>query len=260
MSDAFTTTPKNNAPNNEQNERLAKWSERWTNNMLGWHLDDVNETLVKYGSHILPDEDDTCSEEGVRIFVPLCGKTKDMSYLASHKRVEVVGLDGIRRALEEFAKEQPSLEIQSAEPSDKYERFKGKGITLLKGDFFGLDENFAGGRFDGIWDRASIVAIQPDLREKYVETISKVIKPGGAILLAALERRTGSEEGMTAGPPFSVSEAEVRRLYEGQHWVESVQLLEEIDQFARNPADKERFGKSGVTSMIELVFLIKAKE
>lgn len=230
--------------------------------MTGWHSADVNESLVKHGkSHILPDNDDACPEEGIRILVPLCGKTVDLAYLALKESVDVVvGVDGIRRALEELAKEQPSLEIEAIEANEKYERFQGKSISLLRGDFFDLDETTAGGKFDAVWDRASIIAIQPELREQYVETISKVLKPGGMILLSALERRTGSEEGRKAGPPFSVSEAEVRRLYEGQDWVQSVQLLEEIDQFERKPADKERFGSSGVTSMYELVFVIKAKE
>ena len=187
---------------------------------------------------------DTCSEdEGVKILVPLCGKTIDLAHLASQKHVQVVGVDGIRKALETFTKEHPSLEIEPVSPCDKFERFKGKDIELLKGDFFDLDETTTGGRFDAIWDRASIIAIQPELRELYVETISKVLKPGGTLLLSALERRTGTEEGINAGPPFSVSEKEVRRLYESQDWVESVELLEEIDQFERKPSDKERFSQ-----------------
>lgn len=258
MSTPFAAAPKETAPKDEQDERLAKWSHRWSNSMLGWHIEDANESLVKYRGRILPD-DDTCPEEGVRIFVPLCGKTVDLEYLASQKNVQVVGVDGIRKALEEFIKEHPSLEIEPLESSDNYERFQGKDITLLKGDLFDLDETTAGGRFDAVWDRASIIAIQPEMREQYVETISKVLKPGGTLLLSVLERRTGSEEGVNAGPPFSVPEAEVRRLYEGQEWVESVELLEEIDQFERTPADKERFGNSGVTSMYELVFAIKSK-
>jgi thiopurine S-methyltransferase len=266
MSLSFATSPESAtaASKNEHDERLRKWSERWSNNTTGWHSDNVHESLVKFGSHIIPG-DDTCPENGVRLFVPLCGKSVDLAYLASQPNVaEVVGLDGIRKALEEFSNEHPSLNIQpvssSSLPTAKYERFQGNSILLLKGDFFDLDETAAGGRFDAVWDRASIVAIQPELRKQYVDVISKVIKPGGMILLAALERRTGSQEGINAGPPFSVPEAEVRNLYEGQDWVESVELLEEVDQFERKPEDKERFSQSGVTSMYELVFVIKVKE
>jgi thiopurine S-methyltransferase len=227
----------------------------------GWHLAEVNESLVKHGSHILP-ADDTCQDYAARIFVPLCGKTVDMAYLASKQNVEVIGLDGIRLPLEEFATEHPSLQIvplPASNSGDKYERLAGKNISFLKGDYFDLDETAAGGRFDAVWDRASIIAIEPHLREQYVETMSRVIKPGGTLLVSTLERRTGSEEGRNSGPPFSVPEAEVRRLYEGQNWVESVTLVEETDQFAKSPADAERFSSSGVTSMYNLVFVIKTK-
>jgi thiopurine S-methyltransferase len=114
-------------------------------------------------------------------------------------------------------------------------------------------------RFDAVWDRASIIAIEPHLREKYVETMSRVIRPGGTLLVSTLDRRTGTDEGRNSGPPFSVPEAEVRRLYEGQDWVESVTLVEETDQFAKSPADGERFSSSGRTSMYNLLFVIKAK-
>jgi hypothetical protein len=49
-----------------------------------------------------------------------------------------------------------------------HEHPEGKKITLLTGDFFDLDETVTGGRFEAIVDRASLVAIQPTLREAYV--------------------------------------------------------------------------------------------
>ena len=104
-----------------------------------------------------------------------------------------------------------------------------------------------------------MVAIDPSLREDYVTTISRNIKPGGKILLVTVEKRTGEEEAMKKGPPFSIPESEVRKLYEGQDWVESVTLLEEIDEFEAQPDMKERFVGEGVTSMYELYFLIQTK-
>ena len=39
-------------------------------------------------------------EVGIRILLPLCGKSVDMVYLAGYTRVdEVVGIDGVKRAL-----------------------------------------------------------------------------------------------------------------------------------------------------------------
>ena len=172
-----------------------------------------------------------------------------------------MGIEGIRKALEEYAEEHPDLEIVPIEGSaDAYERFVGKKTTLLKGDFFGLDADAAGGQFDSIWDRASMVAIDPALRGTYVNVMKKLLKPGGSILLVTFERRTGTEEAVKMGPPFSISEEQVRGLYEPQEWVESVSLLEEIDYFAMNSeAENARYTSSGVTSLFELVFEIKAK-
>lgn len=240
-----------NKPADETSARLNRWYERWEENKLGWHESDVHEALKKYGDRILgqtKSEDDQVCTTPTRVFVPLCGKTVDMAFLAKQPNVSVVGVDGIMKALETFASEQPDLEIQPATATEKHERLLGKDIMLLKGDFFELDEEATGGRFEAIFDRASMVAIDPSLREAYVEIISKVIQPGGKVLLVTIERCSGTEEDKN-GPPFSISEEEVRRLYESQDWVESVTLLQEGGEEARNQG----------TSMASLFFLIQAK-
>jgi Thiopurine S-methyltransferase (TPMT) len=53
---------------------------------------------------------------------------------------------------------------------------------VAKGDFFGLDADATGGQVDSIWDRASMVAIDPVLRGAYVNVMKKLLKPGGTIL------------------------------------------------------------------------------
>ena len=185
-----------------------------------------------------------------------------MAFLAKHGSVShVVGVEGIKQALQEFSDENPTLNVKE-EPAGtvpSYDKFSGSDITLLKGDFFGLDETHTGGRFDAVWDRASLVAIDPTLREDYVGIMKKLVKPGGSLLVSTLERRQGTEEAKKAGPPFSVPEAEVRRLYEGQDWVESVTLLEEIDEFDANPKGMEGWKQMGITSFFELMFIIKTK-
>jgi len=213
------------------------------------------------GATIIPNYDDETCANPVRVFVPLCGKTVDMAFLAKHGSVsEVVGIEGIRKALESYIEEQPDLEIKPVESIDMFERFVGKKTSLLKGDFFALDSDATGGKFDSIWDRGSMVAIDPRLRESYVDVMKNLLKPGGTILLVTVERRAGADEGLRAGPPFSLSEEEVRALYQSQSWVDSVSLLEEIDEFATSSvADVQSFISSGVTSLFLLIFEIKAK-
>ena len=94
-------------------ETLKPWSDRWKKRRIGFHLKDVNPALAKHAASMLPanQETETCSNAAAttttRIFVPLCGKAIDMAYLAtslssSNHKIEVLGLEGIRIALEEF--------------------------------------------------------------------------------------------------------------------------------------------------------------
>jgi len=210
----------------------------------------VHDALSDHGAKIIPNFNDNACANPVRVFVPLCGKTVDMAFLAKKQGVAgVVGVDGVRKPLETFAEEHPDLDIQPlADQTGKYERLVGKKIALLKGDFFGLDEVDTDGRFEAIFDRASLVAIDPTMREAYVDVMGKLIQPGGKILLVVIERCTGTEEDKS-GPPFTVPEAEVRRLYEGQDWVQSVTLIEDQGEKKRNRAP----------DIVSLYYLIEAK-
>jgi thiopurine S-methyltransferase len=246
-------------------------------------LSEVNPVIEKYGHRFLVDvspttptaeeEEEvdattsitppTCKESSsnnnnTRVFVPLCGKTVDMAYLATTSyTTEVVGVEGIRLALEEFATEHPSLKIKSDTTIiDGFERFVGDKIILLKGDYFDLDPIKTGGTFGLIYDRASFVAIDPSLRLAYVEVQGKLLAKGGKILLIALERK-GSEYGMKQGPPFSLTESTVRNLYESQDWVQSIELLEQTDQLVTNPEDKERY--PDLDQLLETVYCIQTK-
>lgn len=53
-------------------------------------------------------------------------------------------------------------------------------------------------------------------------------------------------------------ESEVRQLYESQEWVESVELLEEVNDLTTDE-DKERWAKKGVLELFELVFVVRKK-
>jgi thiopurine S-methyltransferase len=263
---------------------LAQWEDR----NLGWHDDRLHEAFVRFGDRIIPgwnsggdalvqpqstEDESVCAAAApsspvgrpgaVRVFFPLCGKSVDMAVLANHPSVsQVVGVDGIRAALDEFSAEHPDLAIHDETPAQqphqqpdenpspvKHDRLVGNKVLLLKGDFFDLDENSTDGRFEAVFDRGSLVAIEPSLRRSYVNVMKGLVQPGGKILLVAIERTSGSEEDLTAGPPFTLPEAQVRSLYEGHDWVHSVTLLE---------SDRENERNAG-RDMRSLFFLIETK-
>jgi len=253
-------------------DRLSPWNERWSENKIGWHDSNVNDAILSYGHRWIPrwgqqsSSTSDCaatattspsSAAAVRVFVPLCGKAVDMAHLARQTDAiaQVVGVEGITKAIEEFAQEQPDLELtKEEEPHGTttypagYTRYVGNNIMILEGDFFQLDEKITDGRFQAIFDRGSLVAIDPNLRRAYVNVMSKLIAPQGRILLVAVERQSGTDDDLT-GPPFSVSEAEVHRLYGTQPWVESINLLDDNGEKERNQGTTRR----------SLFFLIQAK-
>lgn len=231
-------------------------------------MKDVNPVLERHSKAYFssPGDGDTGNDEtcaattggNTRVFVPLCGKTVDLAFLTTLAS-EVVGVEGIRVALEQFAEEHPDLKVSAAttdEPTDGYERFVGEKITLLKGDYFDLDSAKTGGQFGMIFDRAAMVAIEPKMRPAYVDVLGKLLAPGGIVLLVVLERK-GSEEAMKKGPPYSIPESTVRTLYEAQDWVESIKLLEQSDQLERKPEDRERY--PDLDQLLETVYEIKRK-
>jgi thiopurine S-methyltransferase len=252
---ADTTARSNCEPVKEQSENLQRWYDRWSTGNTRWHRTTVHQSLEEK----TPDKTWNLPSNA-RVLVPLCGKTVDMAYLARKDQVkQVVGVDGIRKALDEFATENPDLNVKSRAPSKnfKFEQLKGKSILLLKGDFFELDATQAGGKFDAIWDRAAFVAIQPELRPAYVEIMGKVIAKGGQILLSTLVRPKGDT---TTGPPFSIDEAEVKRLYQDQPWVESIDCIDSKSLFGWETWYKAIFRYLQMGNVQEKIFLIRAKK
>jgi thiopurine S-methyltransferase len=248
---------KNSTTSDDKNSaHLKPWKEQWDTGNVHWHNSDVHAMLEMYLDEKVLD---AFPAGGARIFVPLCGKTVDMHYMATKRKVsEVVGVDAARQAMEEFSRNHPDLHVRTVgtSPHGPFEQWKGESITLLQGDFFDVDARVVGGAFDAVWDRGSMVAIDPSLRERYVQIMGKVlVKPGGRILLSTVVHSKGT------GPPFSLEESEVRRLYEGQPWVESVELLESHSSAALVPWYKAIFFffRTGNSQDKTLYFLITTK-
>lgn len=239
---------------------------QWKNQRTAFHLSDVNRILKDHVDKLIStdndDEDDTEEDDkgkatclNRRVFVPLCGKTLDMTFLTKLAD-EVVGVEGIRMALEQFSEENPDLNVKFEGTVNGFDRFVGDKIILLRGNYFDLDDTKAGGKFGAIYDRGSMVAIEPHLRTDYVDTLGKLIAPGGKILLVVLER-LGEEEAVKRGPPFTLPDSTIRELFESKDWFESLSVIDESDQLERNPEDRKRY--EGLDKLWERVYLIKAK-
>jgi thiopurine S-methyltransferase len=173
------------------------WHGRWNERQIGFHEGTPNAWLAEHVAHLGPGP-------GRRVLVPLCGKTVDLAFLAAHG-FEVLGVELVRSAVDEFFAE-AGLTPTITEDGP-YVRLAARGIEIVVGDFFALDTARVGA-FDTFYDRAAVVALPPPLRERYAATLAHLVKPGAPGLTITFEH-----DGPTDLPPFSVSAAELARLW-----------------------------------------------
>lgn len=201
---------------------LDFWRRRWRKNEIAFHQREINTHLQRFWSQLeLPP--------GRTVFVPLCGKSLDMLWLAGQGH-PVLGVDISQIALASFFQENELTAHTRQEGA--FEVWETQDITLLCGDFFALDRA-ALATIGGVYDRASLIALPPPMRRRYADHLKTILPPAAPVLLLTLEY---SQEQMQ-GPPFSVETAEAQALYED---VYTVELLACYDVLAENPRFHDR--------------------
>ena len=174
------------------------WRDRWESGQIGFHQAEPNPLLDHYWPAL-------AIPQGARVFVPLCGKSLDMHWLREQGH-EVLGVELSPIATREFF-EEAGLEYE-VEKHGGFERFAGGGYELLSGDFFDLSaEDFR--RVEAGYDRASLIALPPELRRRYAEKMAELLQPGTRTLLLTLEY----DQSKMNGPPHSVPPDEVESLF-----------------------------------------------
>lgn len=210
------------------------WIEKWHANEIGFHQEDVNPYLQTWWDKLQINP-------GGTVFVPLCGKSRDMLWLLK-QGYKVIGIEISQQAVESFFEEN-QLPVEISE-EQRFTRYDAEELTILCGDFFDLSINDLR-MISAIYDRASLIALPPEIRKRYVQHLMTIVPDNTEILLVTMEY---PEEEMN-GPPFAVIENEIRGLYADQ---KRVDLLSEYDVLGGNSRFKER----GLTSMIEKVYRI----
>lgn len=177
------------------------WLGRWERGETGWHQSEVEPGLVTHFPKTGPR----------RVLVPLCGKSLDLTWLASQGH-EVVGVELSEMACRAYFNENNLAPTEAQE--GPFHVFRAGGITLLQGDFFALSPEILG-PIDAIYDRAALIALPPELRKNYSILIQKLVRtcarPNFVHLQIVLERSPQDDK----GPPFSIPEQELERLYGG---------------------------------------------
>ena len=186
------------------------WHDRWSTNQIGFHAASVNAFLQRYfGSLDVPN--------GGRVFVPLCGKTRDIGWMLEQGFC-VVGAElselAVRQLFEDLGVT-PAIRQESA-----LKRFSAERLDVFVGDVFDLTVDQIG-PVDGVYDRAALVALPQELRERYAVHVGQITGFAPQLLLTF-----DYDQAKMDGPPFSVPEEQVTALF-GKNF--EVTLLERHD-------------------------------
>ncbi|WNC69858.1 thiopurine S-methyltransferase [Thalassotalea nanhaiensis] len=208
------------------------WHDCWDNTHIGFHQDELQPLLVEYFPDLLEPQDS-------RIFVPLCGKTSDLLFFAD--RFKVIGNELSAVACRDFFLEN-QLTPQVKE-SLSFNIYQQGNIELYQGDFFALNsKQFQ--PFDWIYDRAALIAFPEEMRVAYVQHINRFISAQTRVFLLTLEFPKDEIQ----GPPFSVDEDEVMRLFNGCKITKVTERDLTGQKFARR--------KLAVSSLTEKLYII----
>lgn len=172
------------------------WLERWEREEIGFHQNEINLYLRQYWQelNLAPDS---------KVFVPLCGKSRDMLWL-SEQGHSVLGVESSAIAAQAFFTENGYNPHHAAR--DKFDYYYAGGIQILRGNFFDLSKQDLT-KVGAVYDRASMIALPPEMRERYVRWLLSILPPATKTLLITVDY----DQQEMAGPRLRCLLAKSRR-------------------------------------------------
>ncbi|MCA0871849.1 thiopurine S-methyltransferase [Seohaeicola saemankumensis] len=182
------------------------WHQKWRDGQIGFHEKDVNPLLIKNLPALkLPGPS--------RIFVPLCGKSHDLAWLAEQGHT-VVGAELSQQAVEAFFEEHEM--VPTVTQSGALRRYRSGPVELLAGDFFDLTEQDLG-PVDAVFDRAALVALPAEMRRAYSARLRALTGTAPQLLVSF-----DYDQSQMKGPPFSVPASEIHAHYDPFYTVDQI--------------------------------------
>lgn len=182
------------------------WHKRWEKNEIGFHQSAVNVLLSDHFSGLsLPQTS--------RVFVPLCGKTRDIAWLLSQGH-RVVGVELSKLAVEELFVDlgvAPKISVQG-----ELLRYSAPGLEIFVGDIFELSCDLLG-RVDAIYDRAALVAFPTEMRGRYGAHVAAITQLAPQFLICF-----EYDQAVMNGPPFSIDRQKVHDVYGAHYQIEPI--------------------------------------
>ncbi|MES0489573.1 MAG: thiopurine S-methyltransferase [Leptospirales bacterium] len=207
------------------------WKERWEKGQTGFHQSEINLHLQTFWSSM-------GLKPGQRVFVPLCGKSLDLLWFLE-KGFAVTGIEISEIAVNSFFEENNLQALEHNSEGMNY--FNCKELSLICGDYYSLSSDMME-PIHAVYDRASLIAMPPEMRVSYAKHMGELVLPGTPILLVSIEYNQSE----MSGPPFAVHSKEVDSLYENDFDVEIIDTKDILNEY---PQFRDR-GLSGLKEVI----------
>ena len=174
------------------------WLQCWRDRRTDFHQQTVNRLLTRFwpSLDLLP---------GSRVFVPLCGKSLDMVWLAGQGH-DVIGVELSPIAVRAFFRENRLKPVR--QQRGKFTLWRHGRFSILCGDYFSLTRSDLG-QVDTVYDRAALTALPEDIRRRYVVQLKLIVPETAQVFLLTTE---DAEEKESSGQAFGVAE-EIKTLY-----------------------------------------------
>jgi thiopurine S-methyltransferase len=198
----------------------ALWEQCWRDRNTDFHQKTVNPLLVRYWQSLqLP--------AGSRIFVPLCGKSLDLLWLAG-QGYQVIGVELSPIAVRAFFREN-KLQPTRRQVGRLTEWSSGP-LRIFCGDIFALTAADLGS-IAAVYDRAALTALPEAARLDYVAHLHALIPEICPIfLLTAEDPEEGDAEGLEPGVA-----AELLTLYAERFTVDLVHVAPSFQADPESP-------------------------
>lgn len=215
---------------------ISYWKSRWKKQHTGWHMEQVYPHLKTYLDRLNPDTGDT-------LFVPLCGKSRDLVWLAE-QGFRVIGVEVSAVAVRQFFAETGIT--YSTESKAEFVIYQSDNIQIYQADFFKLVSSWIP-PLDAVYDKAALIALPEEKRRMYADKILGLAGSKSRILLNTFEYIQNEMN----GPPFAVFFDELQDLFGDRFEIELLHEESIFDQLVK-------FQQRGLSSFLtEKIYLLK---
>lgn len=183
------------------------WHQKWERGDTAFHGSEANPLLIAHFEKLN-------LAKGSRVFLPLCGKTRDIAWLLA-SGYRVVGAELSELAINDLFKDLGLAPEISKEA--KLLHYSAKDIDIMVGDIFDVSAEHLG-PISAIYDRAALVALPACIRKKYTSHLINITDAAAQLLICHEYNQQ-----LMDGPPFSVNEVEVNQHYGATYSLKSVE-------------------------------------